>query len=121
MNKKILIIDDDPDFLEVYKLKLGASGFEVAGEHDPNEARWILRSFLPDLIILDLNMPDVSGFDLMLSLPREIGNKRIPVIIFTGRQVDSDEQEARRLGAEAFFVKGRDEQALMEKVKQILG
>ena len=121
MKKKILVIDDDSDFIDVYTAKLQAAGYDARGEKDAEEARWVIRDFVPDLVILDLNMPGISGFELMVSLPREIGDRPLPIIVFTGREVSTDEQESYRLGANSFFIKNRDDAALMRKIKEILG
>jgi len=119
--KKVLIVDDDRDFIEVYKARLEKLGYESAGETDPTEARWVIRRFLPDTLILDLNMPGMSGFDLMVNLPQEFGGNPIPILVFTGRQIPTDEHEALRLGATGVFIKGKDEQALLEKLQQLIG
>lgn len=118
--KKILIIDDDRDFIDVFKTRLEVTGYKVEGLTNPDEGRWSMRGDPPDLVILDLNMPGQSGFELLVSLPRQIGDKIIPVIVFTAREVPSDEAEVHNLGAAAFFVKGRDDKAIMEKIREIL-
>lgn len=119
--KKILIIDDDADLIEVYKARLELNGYRVIGETDPHEARWIIRQELPDLILLDLGMPHMSGFELLTGLPSEFGAKQIPVFIFTAFGDEANKLEARELGAAGFFVKGQDEIRLFEGIKTVLG
>lgn len=118
--KKILIIDDEPDVIELYKMRLESRGYKVEGLTDPAEARWAMRSSPPDLVVLDLNMPGQSGFELLTSLPRQVGQKKIFVIVLTARQYPSDETEVQNLGADAFFIKGQGDAAMIEKIKELL-
>ncbi len=117
---KILSIDDEPHVIELYKMRLETRGYQVEGLTDPAEARWAMRSSPPDLVIIDLNMPGQSGFELLTSLPRQIGQKKIYLIVLTARQYPSDENEVRNLGADAFFIKGQGDTAMIEKIKELL-
>ena len=118
--KKILIVDDESDFIEIMKARLEKEGYKVEGITDPSEARWVMRSAPPDLVVLDLNMPGQTGFELLTSLPRQIGAKRIFILVFTARHNPDDEADVMALGADGFFLKATDDRALIEKISELL-
>lgn len=118
--KRIVIIDDDPDVLFLYKTRLEIKGYDVIGESCPDEARWVIRENMPDLIILDLIMPGVTGFDLLISLPYEFGPRKIPVVVMTATEDPGMHVQALRLGAAAVLRKGRDDLNLLMKVDELL-
>ena len=81
---KILLVDDDPDFIEMHKAVLMNHGYEVLTASNGKEGMKRVRTDMPDLIILDVQMPGKSGFDVFTELKREESTKAIPVIMLTG-------------------------------------
>lgn len=101
---KILIIEDDEIVAEIYKDKLEAEGYCVAVEHDGEAGYLKLQAFKPDLLLLDMILPSLTGAEILAMLRREDEFKDLPIIAFSG----SDEvlKEAKRLGASRVLSRG---------------
>lgn len=87
--KKVLIVDDDPDLLDMFQMTLENAGYEVETASSGHAALRTLKNSLPDAIILDLMMPDCSGFDVLLSL-QEGTEKKPPIIVVSGVHQDAN-------------------------------
>jgi len=81
--KKILLVDDDVDFCEATKLLLDNTGYEVVLAYDGNEGLEKVRAEKPDLVILDVMMPEMNGYDVCVVLKADPELKKIPVILLT--------------------------------------
>jgi DNA-binding response OmpR family regulator len=103
--KKIMIIEDDRFLSSLMKARLEKEGFTVAQAFDGEEAMQILKTDLPALIILDLIMPKVTGFEVlqMISITPQLD--KVPVVIVSNLAQDSDIEKARQLGAREYFIK----------------
>ena len=103
--KKILVIEDDRFLSQVLKGRLSKEGFTVFQAFDGEEGIDLLKKELPDLVILDLIMPKVSGFEMLerLSLDPQISG--IPVVVVSQLGQESDIQKARQLGVADYYVK----------------
>jgi DNA-binding response OmpR family regulator len=95
--QKILIIEDDEITAEIYKDKLQAEGYYVDVAHDGETGYWRLKTFAPDLVLLDLMVPKLTGTDILRRLRGQGRAHELPVIAFSGS--DDLLQEAKRLGA----------------------
>jgi two-component system alkaline phosphatase synthesis response regulator PhoP len=82
--KKVLLVDDDLGFCEATKLLLESKGFEVVVAHNGIEGLEKVRAELPNLVILDVMMPEMNGYDVCVVLKADPKLKRIPVILLTG-------------------------------------
>jgi len=82
--KKVLFVDDDVDFCEVAKLLLESKGYEVVLAYDGKEGLEKMRAEKPDLVILDVMMPEMNGYDVCVVLKADPELKKIPVILLTG-------------------------------------
>ncbi len=119
MAKKILVVDDEPDLVAMIKMRLEAHRYAVLTASDGQEGLQIIRKEKPDLIILDILMPKMSGYDLLRALRKEKGTiKDTPVIIVTarGRMKDLFEE----IGISDFLGKPFESQVLLDKVERIL-
>lgn len=116
--KKILVIDDEPDLLAALSQRLRSAGYEVVTASDGNEGLEQINSQLPDLIILDIVMPGMDGFELFKLIKKDASKTRIPVLILTARSAMEDTFHS--LNANAFMSKPFDNQALLEKVEILL-
>ena len=115
---RILLVDDEPDMVQVWKLFLRRSGHEIEEAHDGLEALHITKTFLPDLIILDLMMPMAAG-DLVLGFIRsttELNNTHVIVISAHPR----GEQLAGDLGADGFLAKPVQMDRFQQEVDRVL-
>lgn len=103
--KRILIIEDDPLLSEAIKIELESKGFEVMVHYEGNLAVEKIRETNPDLIILDLVLPGVHGFQILETIKKDKNFKEIPVIVATNLGEDNDKKTCLDLGADDFFIK----------------
>ena len=104
--RKIMVIEDDRFLSTLVKARLEREGFQIAQAFDGEEALDILRrESSPALIILDLIMPKVTGFELLQTISITPGLASIPVVILSNLAQDSDIEKAKQLGAKEYFVK----------------
>jgi excisionase family DNA binding protein len=115
----VLIVDDDAKLREFVRVNLEAEGYEVREAGSADEALDALGERSPDLILLDVMMPQVDGWETLRRIQEHTGVGAIPVIMFSG-QVDSGESEAESRGAQAFIGKPFDPRTLIESTKQQL-
>lgn len=104
---KVLIAEDDHFLSSLLKARLEKEGFVVKTVFDGGEALNYLKEFQPDLIILDLIMPSVSGFEMLEQTSIDPQYNKIPVIILTNLGQEEDIQKAKQLGAVEYLVKAR--------------
>ena len=118
--KKILIVEDEKPAAKAFGLKLGRAGFESETAFDGLDALEVLAKKNFDLIILDLVMPRMDGFEFLAELKSRKIN--VPVIVTTNLSQDEDAKRARDLGAIDYFVKSDTPISdIVEHVKKILG
>jgi CheY-like chemotaxis protein len=102
---RIVVADDDRMFRKVAETTLRRHGYEVAIASDGEEALQLIRSERPDIIVLDLIMPKLQGFDVLQILKQDTLTSAIPVIVLSSLTQEQDKQEALDLGAVAYFNK----------------
>lgn len=117
MAKKILVVDDKPELRTLLKSYLGQEGFEVATASDGQEALYVARREKPDLIILDLMMPEMGGYDFMRAYSREADT---PVIILTARLDENEKVLGLELGADDYVTKPFSPRELTARVRAVL-
>ena len=116
---KILIVEDNVDLIEAYKLVFETAGFDVGLAYDGNQARDEIKSFNPDLILLDIMIPYMNGFQLLKEV-RESGNN-VKIIINSNLSQDSEVKKSFELGANEYLRKSDyTVSELVEKVKEFL-
>ncbi len=119
--KKILIIEDDTFLQGLAANKLQAEGFEVNTASNGNEALTNLSQETYDAIILDLMLPDISGFEILKQIRSRETNSKLPVLIFSNLSDDKDIKQGLDLGATDFLVKANFTlEELVEKVKNAI-
>lgn len=105
--KQILIVEDDPQFLEIYRLKLLKLGYQIATASNISEAHKALRERVPSVVLLDIMLNDhENGFDLLRQMKETFSQAKTQVIVLTNLPADH-EKTARALGASRFFVKAQ--------------
>ena len=119
MRKKILIVDDDRDFVDILKHNLEKREYDVAYAYDGRAGIQKVKIERPDLIILDIMLPEVDGYKVSRLLKFDMKYKNIPIIIFSSRY-DEDATLSREAGADAYLAKSADAKELFEKVKSLL-
>ena len=113
----ILVVDDEPNIVELAKLYLQQEGYRVEGVGNGNDALSKLSSVKPSLIVLDLMLPDIDGFEVC----REIRKKSdVPILMLTARKEDVDKIVGLELGADDYLTKPFNPRELVARVKAIL-
>jgi CheY-like chemotaxis protein len=96
----VLIVDDDPKSVEVLAAFLPPPGYAVVRAYGGGEAITLARRLRPDLILLDLMMPEVNGFDVVEALQRKYETARIPILVVTAKEITSDDRSLFSNGSE---------------------
>jgi two-component system, OmpR family, alkaline phosphatase synthesis response regulator PhoP len=117
MPKKIMVVDDKPELRTLLKSYLTQEGFDVAVASDGREALFVARREKPDLIILDVMMPEMSGYDFLRAYSREADT---PVIILTARLEENDKVLGLELGADDYVTKPFSPRELTARVRAVL-
>lgn len=102
---RIAVVDDAEDAIRLVSFHLGQAGFTVQGTHRPLEALELLRTFQPDLLLLDMDMPEVSGVDVCRAIRREPGFEMLPIVFLTARADDEAKLQGLRAGADDYMTK----------------
>lgn len=108
MERKILIIDDDPIFSQISRYHLAAKNFSISIEEKGGDAVQRILTCQPGLIVLDLIMPGKNGFEILEELQQLQISIKTPVAVCSQLAQQPDIDEAMRLGAREYFVKGED-------------
>lgn len=107
MAKKILLVEDDIALATVYRTRLELEGLEVKEVHDGEKALSTALEYQPDLIVLDVMMPRISGFDVLDILRNTPETAKIKVVMLTALSQDKDKEKAQSLGADDYLVKSQ--------------
>ncbi len=118
--KKILVVDDEADVTELVAYHLKAKGFAVETLNSPNSSIGLALSFLPDLVILDVMMPDLSGVQICRMLRSDAKLKKIPVIFLTAKAEENDRIQGLETGADDYICKPFSPKELVLRVQSIL-
>jgi putative two-component system response regulator len=119
MKKKVLCIDDSETALILLEFALNEAGFQTILAKSVEEAIQILKTFIPDLILLDLSMPEISGYDF-LSMRNRLNLEKIPIIVVSAYDSDESILKTQNLGAIDFIPKPIKIEQVIEKVKTYL-
>ena len=118
---KILLVEDDSNLREIYAARLEAEGYEVVTAADGEEGLAVAVKERPHLIIADVMMPKISGFDMLDILRTTPETKDVKVIVMTALSQDEDRQRGESLGADKYFVKSQVVlEDLVETIKELL-
>jgi len=117
---KILIVDDERDFLGPLAERLEAKGFDIIKAFNGKEGLEKAHSGKPDIIILDLILPEMSGFDVCRKLKIDGKFKDIPIIILSAKFEPNDIEFGKEMGADAYLTKPLEMELLLHKVNALL-
>jgi len=118
--KRILVVDDEVDVTELVAYHLRAKGFQVETLNDPNGSIGTARTFLPDLVILDVMMPDLNGVQICRMLRADPKLKKVPVIFLTAKAEEADRIQGLETGADDYVCKPFSTKELVLRVQSIL-
>ena len=119
MAKSILLVDDEPHVLEVLKVTLEDFGFQLLEAEDGPTALQMARERKPDLVILDVMLPNMSGLEVCRTLREESGDS-LPVILLTARSGEDDEKAGYEAGADRYLTKPFSPLTLQTEVVKLL-
>ena len=114
---RILVVDDERRMVGFIRLNLEQDGFEVIEAYNGTEALERLRDSLPDLILLDVMMPDIDGFEVLRTI-REVS--QVPVIMLTAKEEEDDKVKGLELGADDYVTKPFSPRELVSRVRAVL-
>ncbi len=114
---KVLVVDDEPDYLRIAARIASGAGCSVVTAPAALEGVALAASELPDLILLDVGLPDISGFEAARRIRREPATASVPIIFFTVRSEVDMVSEGLRLGAAGYVLKPFDPDELARRIK----
>jgi DNA-binding response OmpR family regulator len=117
---KILVVDDEPEAIELVEFNLKQAGFDVVAAADGAEALKKARATLPGLILLDLMLPEIEGLEVCKMLRRDPATANIPIIMVTAKAAEIDRIIGLELGADDYITKPFSPRELVLRVKKIL-
>jgi len=118
--KRILVVDDEEDIVKTIKISLEIEGYEVIEALDGNEALDKARSENPDLIILDIMLPIIDGYEVARKLKYDDKYKHIPILMLTALTQKREQEMGLEAGADFYMTKPFDQDALNNKIKELL-
>jgi two-component system, OmpR family, alkaline phosphatase synthesis response regulator PhoP len=119
MPKKILAVDDERHIVRLVEVNLQRAGYEVVTAYDGKEALEKVKSENPDLVVLDVMMPYMDGFEVLKNLKADPGTAEIPVIMLTAKAQDADVFRGWQSGVDCYLTKPFNPMELLTFVKRI--
>jgi|WetSurMetagenome_2_1015567.scaffolds.fasta_scaffold00190_8 CheY-like chemotaxis protein len=120
MAKKLLLADDSQTIQRVVDIVLGPEGFKVTSYGNGEDAMKAVESLMPDVILADIEMPGLSGYQLCEKVKANAGTQHIPVILLAGAFEPFDEDQMRAAGADDYLLKPFESQELISKIKELM-
>jgi DNA-binding response OmpR family regulator len=117
---KILVVDDEPNIAELLEIDLDSAGYEVIIAYNGKEALERVKEIRPDLILLDVMMPELNGFQTCEILRKDEDNISIPIIMLTAQDDESEISKALELGADDYAIKPVKKNELFKKIEKLL-
>lgn len=120
--KRILCVEDEQEMIDLIRLILGRRGFDVQGADGGVEGLRLIRQDLPDLVLLDLMMPDMDGWEVYQQMKADEKTRRIPVIVVTAKAQNIDRVLAMHIAkVDDYITKPFSPQELLQSVEKVLG
>jgi two-component system, OmpR family, phosphate regulon response regulator PhoB len=119
-SKRILVVDDEADVTELVSYHLRAKGYQVETTNNPTGSLSVARTFLPDLVILDVMMPDLNGIQICRLLRADPQLESVPVIFLTAKAEESDRIQGLETGADDYICKPFSTKELVLRVQSVL-
>ena len=119
--KKVLLVEDDKTISLMYKIKIETGGFEVLTADNGADGLELAKKQKPDIVMLDVILPQLDGFSVLEELKKDASTKNIPVVMLTNLGTEEDKEKGEKLGAADYLVKASLTPAQVEeKIKQYL-
>jgi CheY-like chemotaxis protein len=120
MPQRILIVDDDPEVADMMAVMLELHGYEVQKVHGTMQGMTAVLADPPDLVLLDMMMPHLSGLELCRYIRRDPALFNLPIVFFSARSDDAQQREAMIAGATAFVKKTAGKDELLDTIRSAL-
>ena len=120
-DKRVLLIEDEPNIIEAIRFILSRDGWRVDTHSDGRTALDAVAQRAPDLIILDVMLPNRSGYDILNDLRAQEATRETPVLMLTARGQKKDRELAERLGASKFMTKPFSNGEILDTVRELAG
>ncbi len=120
MSKRILVVEDQPDNRQILRDLLGSVGFEILEAEDGASGVSAAKSQRPDLILMDIQMPILDGYEATRRIKANPALRAIPVIVVTSYALSGDEDKARAAGCDDYITKPYSPRQLLAKIKEHL-
>ena len=117
---RVLIADDDPTVTALVSHTVSGFNMEYLATPDGGDVLRLAAEFKPDVIVMDVNMPNVGGFDALSSLKSDDRTRHIPVVLLTARQQEADIMKGFGLGADDYIVKPFSPMELVARIKRLI-
>ena len=117
---RILLVDDEPSIVKMVGKRLEVEGFDVLVAVDGQDALTKAQTGHPDLIILDLMLPKLNGYEVCTMLKQDTRHQKIPIVLFTAKAQEKDEKLGMECGANAYVRKPFRAQELLETIRGLL-
>ncbi len=121
MPGRVLLIEDEPNIIEAIRFILSRDGWRVDTHSDGRTALEVIRVRVPDLVILDVMLPNRSGYDILSDLRQDALIKATPVLMLTARGQKKDRELAERLGVTRFMTKPFANTEILATVRELVG
>ena len=119
--KKILLVEDEPILSNLLRQRLEKENFKVIVAHDGNEAIAVLKKEKPNLVLLDIILPKISGFEVMEMMKKDPELQSAPVVVISNLGQEGDVERSQSLGAAGYFIKAQlSIEDLVSKIKGFL-
>jgi len=120
MTKRVLLIEDEPNIMEAIRFILQREGWRVATHADGATAMEALARETPDLVVLDVMLPNRSGFDILSDIRADAALAKLPVLMLTAKGQEKDRAQATRLGASRFMTKPFSNQEILSAARDLV-
>ncbi|PWG63558.1 response regulator transcription factor [Sediminicurvatus halobius] len=121
MAQHVLIVDDEPNIVLSLEFLLSRSGFSVATANDGEGALAAAREQRPDVVLLDIMLPGMDGYELCQALREQPGLESVPILMLTARGREVDREKGLSLGADDYIVKPFSTREVVERVRRLAG
>lgn len=118
---RVMIVEDEPNIVESLSFVFSREGWQVAAALDGETAFERLLSEPPDVLVLDVMLPPLNGFEVLKRLRNEPSLKHLPVLVLTAKGQEKDRHTAMRLGADAFITKPFSNRHIVQQVRELAG
>ncbi len=119
--RRVLLIEDEPNIIEAIRFILSRDGWRVDTHSDGETALAAIRARAPDLVILDVMLPNRSGYDILHDLRRDAATQALPVLMLTARGQKKDRDLAEKLGVSRFMTKPFSNSEILSTVRELVG